>query len=119
VGTQPESIKLKRESFQWIRKFVLEGIEEPSHLYALIMSIVINDLGETPQLALEYHNMSGEDISGASHDMVLLKSVKIGLVHCLSRLVARHTADLKADIVNVMELGAGIQFWAFLLVFRD
>jgi hypothetical protein len=106
VGTQQDSIKLRRESFDWIRKMFIEGIEEPADLYALIMSMVINDLGKDPQLASDYQKMSGENIFGVNHDLVLLKAVKIGLVQCLSRLDARH----KADIVRGMELGAEFNF---------
>jgi hypothetical protein len=107
VGTQPEFIKLKRESFEWTHKLFLEAVEEPADLYALIMSaVMINDLGKDPQLALDDREMSEEDISDVNHEMVPLKAIKIGLAHRLSRLSARH----KADIVQGIELGTEFKF---------
>ena len=106
VGTQPAPVKLKRESFDWIRKIFRKGITSPTDLYALVMSMVVNDLGKDPQLASDYHGMTGEDISGVNHDMILLKAVKVGLVRCLDRL----SPSYKADIIRGMELGAEFNF---------
>jgi hypothetical protein len=74
VSTQSDSVKLKRESFEWMRDLFIKGINEPADLYALIMSMIINDLGKDPQLALDFQKISGEDISGVNHDMILHKS---------------------------------------------
>jgi hypothetical protein len=52
-------------------------------LYAMVTSIVVNDLGKDPQLAIAYYNKTKEDISDLNHDIILLKAVKTGLVQCL------------------------------------
>lgn len=106
VRTQPDPIKLKPDSFHWMRKLFMEGIKNPTDLYALIMSMVINDLGKDPQLALDYQKATGEDVSGLNHDMILLKAVKIDLVHCLARLSPIH----KSHIIRGMELGSEFNF---------
>lgn len=106
IRTQPEPFKLQRDSFDWMRKLFTEGIKKPTDLYALIMSMVINDLGKDPQLASDYQKVTGEDISGLNHDMILLKAVKTDLVHCLTRLSLTH----KANILRGMELGAEFNF---------
>ena len=106
MGTQPGPVRLTRESFAWTRKVFVEGIKTPTDLYALVTSMVVNDLGKDPQLTSDYHHRTGEDISGLNHDMILLKAVKLGLVQSLDRLTPRN----KTDIIRGLELGAEFNF---------
>jgi hypothetical protein len=106
VGSQPATVKLKRESFEWMQKVFSEGIKTSTDLYSLVLSMVINDLGKDPKLAEDYCERTGEDVSAGNHDMILLKAVKVGMVPCLDRLNRSH----KADIVRGMELGAEFNF---------
>ncbi|KAH8746557.1 hypothetical protein F5882DRAFT_371005 [Hyaloscypha sp. PMI_1271] len=106
VETQPEHLRLKRESFNWIREIFAKGITSPADFHALITSIVVNDLGKDPQLAADYHDKMGEDISDLNHDMILLKAVKDGLVQSLDRLTPEH----KANVILGMELGSEFNF---------
>jgi hypothetical protein len=106
VETQPEPLRLKRESFNWMCKIFTNGINSPADFHALITSIVVNDLGKDPQLATDYYDKTGEDISDLNHDMILLKAVKDGLIQCLDRLTPEH----KANVILGMELGAEFNF---------
>lgn len=106
VGTQPNSVRLKRESFNWMHEYFAKCIRNPADLDALVMSMVVNDLGKDPQLASDYHDKTGEDISDLNHDMILLKAVKDGFVQCLDRL----SSGYKASIIIGMELGAEFNF---------
>jgi hypothetical protein len=106
VRTQPGPVRLTRESFAWMHKVFAEGITSCTDLYALITSVVVNDLGKDPQLASDYHHRTGEDISDLNHDMILFKAVKLGLIQSLDRLTPRH----KADIIRGLELGAEFNF---------
>ena len=106
MKTQSGLVRLTRESFAWIRKLFAKGIKTPTDLYALITSVVVNDLGKDPQLASDYHDRTGKDVSGLNHDMILLKAVKLGLVQNLNRLTSRH----KNDIIRGLELGAEFNF---------
>jgi hypothetical protein len=105
VGNQPAAMKLSLRSFTWIQDLYRELMQHGG-LFALIISIVINDLGKDPFLAHDYFRLTGQDISGLSHDLILLKAVQVGLVGCLDRL----SHDDKADVLRGLELGASLNF---------
>ncbi|KAI1336080.1 hypothetical protein F5Y15DRAFT_218242 [Xylariaceae sp. FL0016] len=106
VAGQDASQRLARESFDWIRERYSESGENQSRLYALLTSMVVNDLGKDSELAKNYQQQTGQDISAMNHDMILLKAVHAGLVPCLDRLVKTD----KDDIILGMELGAELNF---------
>lgn len=106
VASQSPDLRLTRESFDWIRDFYAQTVSNSDTLYALIMSIVINDLGKDPQLALDYRELTGEDISDINHDAVLLKACKAGLIQSLNRLPPTD----REDILRGIELGATFNF---------
>ncbi|KAJ5656055.1 hypothetical protein N7507_008005 [Penicillium longicatenatum] len=106
VGSQPPNVRLNRESFDWIRKFYSEVIVDADALYTLITSIVINDLGKDPQLASDYQNITGKDITDLNHDEILRKAVTVGLVQSLENLPAQYNDD----VVRGIELGATFNF---------
>ena len=97
---------MTRESFLWIRRFYQQAIVGSDALYALITSIIINDLGKDPQLASDYQKATGIDISNSNHDAIFLKACDAGLVDSLEKLHPQY----KADIVHAIELGATFNF---------
>ncbi|KAJ5777309.1 hypothetical protein N7520_000555 [Penicillium odoratum] len=106
VGSQPPDVRLSRDSFEWIREFYSEVIVDADALYALITSIVINDLGKDPQLASDYQQVTGIDIADLNHDAILLKACTVGLVLSLENL----TLPYKDDLLRGIELGATFNF---------
>jgi hypothetical protein len=106
VGSQPPELRLTRESFDWIRDYFNQVIIDADTLYALITSIIINDLGKDPELALDHQRTTGEDISDLNHDYILLKACGSGLVPCLER----HSAEKKDDLLLGIEIGAFFNF---------
>lgn len=106
VASQPPSLRLTRESFDWIRDYYMQTVVDSNTLYVLIMSIVINDLGKDPQLALDYQELTGEDISQINHDAVLLKACTVGLIQSLQRLSLLD----REDFMSAIELGATFNF---------
>ncbi|KAK2758935.1 hypothetical protein CKAH01_16763 [Colletotrichum kahawae] len=100
--TQPNSVMLARLSFAWVRGIFMERLESPKDLYALLVYIVINDLGKDPQLASDYLSKTGEDISSLNHDIILLKAVEAGLVPSVDSLSPQH----RNEIVHGIRLGA-------------
>lgn len=106
VGCQEDSVKLSKESFNWLCQIFEDGLTDPTHLDFLITSMVINDLGKDPQLAVDYRAETGNDISGLNHDMILLKAVEAGLVGCLDRLSSIH----KSSLIRGLKLGAEFNF---------
>ncbi|KAI1142637.1 hypothetical protein F5Y05DRAFT_365562 [Hypoxylon sp. FL0543] len=110
VANQAEALRLSRKSFEWMREFYAESIRNPAELYALITSIVVNDIGKDEELAAELasedHERTGENITGPNHDMILFRAVKSGRVRCLDRL----SQEDRDDIIRGMELGAEFNF---------
>jgi len=102
VRNQPPAIKLTRESFDWMRNHFSHVSRDPDELYALISAMMINDLGKDEKLASDYLDVTGKDISGLNHDMILIKSIDAGLVHCLDRL----PEDEKQNVIHGLRLGA-------------
>ncbi|KAI1086189.1 hypothetical protein F5B19DRAFT_480148 [Rostrohypoxylon terebratum] len=115
VSNQVEALRLSRQSFDWMRHFYRESLSDPSYpdeLYALITSIVVNDIGKDDQLALDYGKETGENISAQNHDMILIKAVKKGLVKCLDPPNPRCllSPEYIDAIIRGMELGAEFNF---------
>lgn len=106
VGSQPQPVKLTRESFTWMRNHFVHVSRDPDELYALVTAMVVNDLGKDEKLASDYHDLIGNDISSLNHDMILIKAVDAGLVRCLDRL----SRDQKQDVICGLRLGAEFNF---------
>ncbi|KAI0473200.1 hypothetical protein GGR56DRAFT_667398 [Xylariaceae sp. FL0804] len=124
TGGQPggPELRLSRAGFGWLREFCCGGddalLDGPDDLYALLLSLVVNDLGKDPQLARDVARATGggeeddehEDVSVVSalnHDAILLRAVRAGLVACLDRLPPRQRADLVRGIELCAEFNFG------------
>lgn len=106
VGSQPLDVQLTRESFAWIREFYNSVIVDADALYALITSIIINDLGKDPQLASDYYDLTGTDISDLNHDAILFKAYEAGLIKSLDNLSIQY----KNCLTTGMQLAATFNF---------
>jgi len=105
VGGQPEGRKLTQESFNWLRKLFSAGLRTKEDLFALVMSMIINDLGKDPELETDYYlQMQSENktLHGQNHDIVLLEAARAGMIPCLSRL----DEQLREDVMLGLELGS-------------
>ena len=106
VGCQPEAVRLKRDSFEWLRQNFKAGLKSPEDIYALVVTMIINDLGKDPDLAEEYANLKNIDISKVNHDMILSLAVDADLVPALNRIEDHH----RQDIVKGIKLGSDFNF---------
>jgi hypothetical protein len=106
IGSQSPELRLTRESFDWIRNYYSQVITDANTLYALTTSIIINDLGKDPELALDHQKITQEDISDLNHDHILLKACGSGLVPSLER----HSTQERDDLLLGIEIGAFFNF---------
>jgi hypothetical protein len=111
VAYQPDPIRLRRESFDWICGFYKKAIQSNEDLFTLVISMIINDLGKAPSLATDYARLTGRDISRLNHDMILYQvlhhpAVAAELVPSLCKLSSQHKFDLLLGI----KLGAEFNF---------
>ncbi|KAL2817179.1 hypothetical protein BJX63DRAFT_441025 [Aspergillus granulosus] len=126
VASQPPETRLTRASFAWLRSFYTQTIlntntnthvnsnsnsnpdPDPSAaLYALITSIITNDLGKDPSLAREYHSATGLPIAHQNHDAILHAACTVdGLLPSLEALPGAYKELVRAGIA----LGATFNF---------
>lgn len=107
---QPEHVRLQKDSFRWLRKLFEKHIHGPDDLFALVMSMVINDLGKDPNLEEDYYGQTRSDmrnLSGMNHDMILLEAAKIGMVPCLEWLQQPQRDNVMRGLELGSELNAG------------
>lgn len=104
-GQRPELV-LTRESFGWLHQFYWDKINTADDAYALVFSMIINDLGKDPTLATDYAELTGEDISNVNHDMILLCAIEADMVPALDRLTKEH----RAVMMDGIRLGAELNF---------
>ncbi|PHH89868.1 hypothetical protein CDD83_5073 [Cordyceps sp. RAO-2017] len=68
--------------------------------------MMINDLGQDPQPALDYRSRTGQDISTLNHDIILLKAAEVSLVPCIDQL----PPALREDLMRGIPFGAECNF---------
>ena len=74
VANQPEAVRLHRDSFNWLRKLFIKGLRTPSDLFALIMAMIINDLGKDLNLEDDYFTKTQKSVKGMNHDRILFEA---------------------------------------------
>ncbi|OQE21028.1 hypothetical protein PENSTE_c012G10266 [Penicillium steckii] len=106
VASQPPTLQITRQSFEWLQEIYRRNAADEDTLYVVIMSIVINDLGKDPQLAIDYKELTGDDISQVNHDSIISKACEVGLVKSLEKLSPSDREDVECSI----HLGATLNF---------
>ncbi|KAJ5940663.1 hypothetical protein N7516_000831 [Penicillium verrucosum] len=106
ISSQESASQLTRDSFDWIHGFYTHLITDANTLFALITSIIINDLGKDPQLASDCCAKTGVDISTLNHDAILLAACNAGLVPSLDNLPDQD----RDDVLLAIKLGATFNF---------
>ncbi|PKY05906.1 hypothetical protein P168DRAFT_289314 [Aspergillus campestris IBT 28561] len=114
TGGQPEAARLSRASFQSLREFSLQGNPSSEDIYALLVALVIDDIGKDPALAQEVEEMASaaSPVSPASpaspassdHSGTVLQAAQAGLVSSL-RDMPRKT---RMAVLQNLELGSRV-----------
>ncbi|OQV06689.1 hypothetical protein CLAIMM_11229 [Cladophialophora immunda] len=97
----PES-RLTEESFEWLRDLFERGIEGPDDLFALVVSMIINDLGKDTNLEEDFFFGTGERLGDRNHDSVLLAAANAGMITALNYL----TNEKREEVMLGLELGS-------------
>jgi hypothetical protein len=104
---QPESVRLQRDSFEWLQELFRRGIRNDRDLFPLVLSMVINDLGKDPNLEEDLYGVKGPSVQGMNHDLILLEAVEMGMVPCLDLLDDTQRWDVMLGLELGSELNAG------------
>jgi hypothetical protein len=98
--------RLNRSSFNWMRDMSRSALRTPIDTYALVVSMIINDLGKDHNLATDYCQKKKIDISNVNHDMILLHAVEVDMIPALNKLPEPH----RSQIITGVKLGAEFNF---------
>lgn len=99
---QPTENRLTEESFDWLCRLFVDGLKCSDDLFALILSMVINDLGKDPTLEEDLFLYTRRRPADQNHDALLLEAAKAGLIPCLDYL----TLDKRQEVMLGLELGS-------------
>ena len=107
--TQPQQpeIRLTEESFEWLHDLYSDGTEDVDDLFALVLSMVINDLGKDPNLEEDYYFETGRRLPDQNHDSLLLEAAKAGMVPALDYLSPEKREEVMLGLELGSELNAG------------
>ncbi|EXJ72970.1 uncharacterized protein A1O5_04119 [Cladophialophora psammophila CBS 110553] len=102
TGPQPPESRLTEESFEWLRDLFERGLEDSDDLFALVVSMVINDLGKDTNLEEDYYFQTHLRLEDQNHDSVLLAAAKVGMIPALHYL----TLEKRQEVMLGLELGS-------------
>jgi hypothetical protein len=99
---QPAAVKLKPDSFTSFRNLAMETISDTNQLLALIVSIVVGDLGKDPDLAEDVKANDGKLAASDNHDEVVYIAATLGTLAPLKLL----PPDLRDDVIMGLNVGS-------------
>lgn len=99
---QPPEYRLSRESFDWLCNLFAVGLQCSDDLFALVLSMVINDLGKDPNLEDDLFRETGRALPEQNHDALLLEAAKAGMIPSLDYL----TPEKRQEVMLGLELGS-------------
>ena len=105
--SQPPEKRLTRESFDWLHDLFSAGTEALDDLFALVLSMVINDLGKDPNLEEDLYFQTRNRLPDQNHDSLLLEAAKAGMVPALDYLTPGKRQEVMLGLELGSELNAG------------
>ncbi|RMZ79935.1 hypothetical protein DV738_g3026, partial [Chaetothyriales sp. CBS 135597] len=102
VRGQPGSLRLHPTSFAWLKRYFEKNLKSRADLLALVVAMIINDVGKDPALATDYLKHTGNQLAGQNHDSVLYEAAKAGILPCLDLL----SQEQRDDLLLGLELGS-------------
>lgn len=100
--SQPSETRLTKESFEWLHNLFEKGVTNSDDLFALVLSMVINDLGKDPNLEEDYYFHTRNRLPDQNHDSLLLEAAKASMVPALDYL----TPEKREEVMLGLELGS-------------
>ena len=101
---QAPAVKLRPESFEKLRKLFQEGLQDPKDIYALLVAMVVNDLGKDPDLSKDVIAVAGESLAKQNHDMIVYAAAQADMLPLLNDFDKAR----KADLLLGLRFGSGL-----------
>ena len=99
---QPEAARLKVGSFQALRHLAIETLPDTDHLLALLVAIVVGDLGKDPKLARDVRDCGSQSAEFDNHDKVVYGAATSDILAPLHLLLPA----LREDVIAGLKLGS-------------
>ncbi|KAB8207906.1 hypothetical protein BDV34DRAFT_191348 [Aspergillus parasiticus] len=97
---QPAVVKLSEATFKRFRELARHILETTDDILALVVSLVLGDVGKDPKLEDLVHKRDGKK---PNHDLVLARAIDLGLFHKPLGLLSD---DKRAEILLGVQVGA-------------
>lgn len=104
---QNPSTILKPESFQQLRTLLAESCPDSKAIYALLVAIVVNDVGKNDELAMLVTNITGQTYQ--NHDDVVYAAAKEQFFPSIETM----EPTLRSDLLLGLELGSRLNIAQF------
>lgn len=98
---QKAETKLTTESFRQLREFYLARLPGPDDIYALLVLMVIDDIGKDPRL-LDMVAEAADSSNSSNHSDVVFEAGKLGLIPALGTLPPNY----QSDVLVALDLGS-------------
>ncbi|KAJ6008090.1 hypothetical protein N7540_012066 [Penicillium herquei] len=105
TANQPAVVKLSPQTFQALRDLVLPSWDDPDYLLALIVALVVGDMGKDPHLGEEIaaRQGTGDKHDHENHDECLAEAVECGI---LDKPLNRLSDARRKEVVLGINVGA-------------
>ncbi|KAJ5653693.1 hypothetical protein N7490_000696 [Penicillium lividum] len=104
VANQPPSVKLSLETFQSLKRQTDSFLEDTDQLLALIIALIIGDIGKDPYLSDEISARKGTDKPDhENHDELLAEAVACGILDGPLNILSDAR---RADVILGVDVGA-------------
>ncbi|KAJ5083148.1 hypothetical protein N7456_012575 [Penicillium angulare] len=97
-----QAVKLSKQTFSTFRDRALLSLNDPDYLIALIVALVVGDMGKDPHLADEIVALSGVK-SNENHDTLLAQAVGCGI---LDKSLSLLSDARREDVILGINVGA-------------
>ncbi|OAL68778.1 hypothetical protein A7D00_7268 [Trichophyton violaceum] len=97
---QNQERRLQPESFERLYTILSGGLPHPYEIYALLVAIVVNDLGKDDSLQTSVAEITGQTYD--NHDEVLLAAANAQIIPSINTL----QPDLRSDLMLGLEVGS-------------
>ncbi|RJE21031.1 hypothetical protein PHISCL_06626 [Aspergillus sclerotialis] len=98
---QKADTRLTTESFRRLREFYLTRLPGPDDIYALLVLMVIDDIGKDHRL-LDMVTQATDDSNATNHSDVVFEAAKLGLIPAVGTLPANY----QSDVLVALDLGS-------------
>ncbi|KAE8349591.1 hypothetical protein BDV28DRAFT_140945 [Aspergillus coremiiformis] len=97
---QPDAVKLSKQTFNRFREMARECLKEPDDILALVVSLMLGDVGKDPNLEAMVNETDGKK---TNHDQILARAIELG---CFRKALGLLPDAKKQEVILGVKVGA-------------